>query len=266
MELSAICLEEDSSTNNWLTTLARIGYVARALLYFVIGYFSILTLFHNSRTLGKNEALTTILYQPFGRFILLLTAIGLLFYSTWRLTQALRDTDGHGSDLKGLIVRGSLLVSAFVHVSLGIRALQISLFEKTSSDGGWVGWILRQPAGEWVIGFFGIILFVIGIFHIRKGYREDYLKYFTERPSDFFQFYCKVGLISKGVSFGIIGYLTLQVALRDRAGEKQGLQVALNFIGDLNYGWLLVSFMGAGLFSFGIYSALESVYRRIEVN
>src|SRR3712207_8754013 len=53
--------------------------------------------------------------MPFGTLLLGAVAVGLAGYTLWRFVQALLDTEGKGSELKGLWVRGAYLVSAVIH-------------------------------------------------------------------------------------------------------------------------------------------------------
>ena len=70
--------------------LARAGFVARGVIYAVIGILAVkLALGDGGKTTNQSGALKTIAQQPFGQVLLILTAIGLAGYSLWRLFRAL---------------------------------------------------------------------------------------------------------------------------------------------------------------------------------
>src|SRR5216110_813524 len=80
--------------------LARAGFVARGLIYGLIGILAIkLALGAGGKTTNQQGALETIAKQPFGKVLLVLVALGLAGYALWRLIRALlgkgpEDSDG----------------------------------------------------------------------------------------------------------------------------------------------------------------------------
>ena len=81
-------------------------------------------------------------------------------YVAWRATQAIRDTDDHGTDAKGLAVRGGLAVSAVTHTLLAVFAISLIIGSGGGGgDGGtqdWTVWLMRQPFGRWLVAIVGI--------------------------------------------------------------------------------------------------------------
>ena len=66
--------------------LSRAGFVARALIYAIIGVLAVKLAFGDGGKLTNQEgALQTIAQQPFGKVLLTLVAIALGGYSLWRL-------------------------------------------------------------------------------------------------------------------------------------------------------------------------------------
>src|SRR6476620_8736757 len=82
-----------SSGFEWL---ARAGFVARGLIYGIIGILAIkLVVGAGGKTTNQEGALATVARQPFGKVLLILIAIGLGGYALWRLLRALL---GHGPE------------------------------------------------------------------------------------------------------------------------------------------------------------------------
>src|SRR5438874_7380755 len=76
--------------------LARAGFVARGVIYILIGILALkLALGDGSKAANQQGALRTVAQQPFGKVLLTLVAIGLAGYSLWRLSRALL---GHGKE------------------------------------------------------------------------------------------------------------------------------------------------------------------------
>ena len=76
--------------------LARIGFVARGVIYGTIGLLAIQVAIHSSNEkTNQRGAMQAIEKQPFGHWLLIAVAIGLGSYALWRFVQA---GFGHGPE------------------------------------------------------------------------------------------------------------------------------------------------------------------------
>jgi len=123
--------------------LARSGYAARGLVYGIVAFFAALAALGAARTVDTKGAIEELLTQPFGAVLLWLMAIGLFAHVAWRLTQGLGDTDRHGDDAKGLLIRGGLLGSAVVNLLLALFTLGLISGLDSLSGGSGSGEALR---------------------------------------------------------------------------------------------------------------------------
>jgi hypothetical protein len=103
--------------------LARAGFVARGLVYIIIGILAIrLALGDGGTSASQQGALRTIAAQPFGKALLILVAIGLGGYALWRLVRALLGRGPEGSDSG--IDRIGALASGIVYAGLARSRLR----------------------------------------------------------------------------------------------------------------------------------------------
>ena len=80
---------EEVARSSGFEWLARAGFVARGLIYGIIGILAIkLAIGAGGKTTNQQGALKTIAQQPFGKVLLILVAIGLAGYALWRLVRA----------------------------------------------------------------------------------------------------------------------------------------------------------------------------------
>ena len=123
-------MESAASTRRYsrnLHFIARAGYAARGIIYLIVGALAALAaLGRGGETTDSRGALSEVMGAPFGKFLLIMIALGLLGYAAWRLVQALLDPDHHGTEAKGIVIRVALAVSAVIHVGLAFFAASLA--------------------------------------------------------------------------------------------------------------------------------------------
>jgi hypothetical protein len=140
--------------------LARVGFLVKGMLYMVVGALALqVAAREGGRITGTSGALTTVLGQPFGRTLLLVAAIGLFGYATWRVLQGLFDPDGVGRDWRGLAIRATFVVRGIVHAVLGWQAGR--LYRGLSASSGTsereaATEAFRWPLGDWLVVLAGL--------------------------------------------------------------------------------------------------------------
>ena len=163
--------------------LARAGLAARGVVYLVIGVLAIkLALGEGGKATNQQGALQTIAKQPFGTVLLIMVAVGLAGYASWRL---LRAAVGHGpeaaDDTKERI---DGVVSGIGYAALCVTAVKILAgsggggggSQAGKATGGVLGW----PAGVWLVAIAGVIIVGVGVEQGYKGLTRKFLK--TRRP------------------------------------------------------------------------------------
>ena len=250
---------------------ARLGYASRGIVYLLVGGLAALAaLGQGGQTEGSRGALESVLAAPFGKVMLGIIALGLVGYATWRTLQALQDTDGHGSQPKGLAIRAGLLVSAVTHTLLAFFAAQliVSLGASGGSGSGSqdaAGWLMQQPLGRWLVAAVGAVLIGAGIAHAIKGWKAKFHRHFS-MPTHVQRWaypVCRFGLAVRGLVFVIVGSLFIIAAYQYNPSQAGGTAEALSTLRHQAFGQWLLAFVAIGLFAFGVYSLLTAIYRRI---
>ncbi|MBL1272751.1 MAG: DUF1206 domain-containing protein [Oceanospirillales bacterium] len=247
---------------------ARLGYGARGLIYVMIGGLAIMSAIGmGGSTVDSRGAIQKLMQQPLGQTMLVVLVVGLLGYVSWRLIQAIKDTDQHGTSVKGLAVRGGLLASAITHALLAFYTttlLGASGGTSNSGSGSAQGLIASTP-GQIALALAGLAVIGAGVAHIIKGYTAGFEKHMDIPPGQksWANPLCQFGLIARGIVWLMIGWFLIQSALKARSGDFAGMGEALNTLATSPYGSWLLGITALGLFAFGIYSFLEAAYRRI---
>jgi hypothetical protein len=243
-----------------LEMFTRIGFAARGIMYAVIGYLAL----RFGQTESGAGALAT-LAEGSGKLLLGIMALGFAAYGVWRLSEALVDTEGHGSDSKGKAARIGGGLSGVVHLGLAIVAANLA-FGKGGSGGGRSGaeqgaaTALALPGGSLLLLVAGAALIGVGLWQLVRAAKGDFLRHLDGRVAGeaWVKWLGRGGYAARGLVFAIIGWSLLQAGLADSAAPAGGMEQAL---GSLS-GTLLTA-VALGLLLFGLFSLVEARYRRI---
>lgn len=256
-----------SELKEWIP---RIGYAVRGVVYFIIGILAIMVAVGEGGQLsGSKGALQSVQQAPFADVLLGFMGVGLLCFALWRFVECFIDPEHKGSDGKGLVKRAGYFVSGIIHTVLGVYSFQ--LIGAGSGGGGGQGWsdkLMSTGAGPWVIGIVGLIVAGFAVYQLYKGYKKRFLDSMRTEEMNFKTRRAvtrlgQVGIISRGVVFGVVAWFLIKAAAGAGSAESAGLGSALAEIASQSYGTILLFIVAAGLAAFGIYSAAMGYYRRI---
>ena len=251
--------------------LARAGFVARGLIYGIIGILAIkLVVGAGGTTTNQEGALKTIAQQPLGKVLLILVAIGLGGYALWRLVRALL---GHGpKDTDSGFDRVAAVGSGIVYAGLCAIAVEILLGSgscggsgnASKPTAGVFGW----PGGTWLVGIAGAVLIGVGLYQGYRGLSRDFLKdskteQMSPRLREWIEWIGSFGHLARMVVFSLVGVFLIKAAIDYNPDKAVGLDGALAKIAHASYGPFLLGIVAAGLIAFGVYSLSDARYRRV---
>jgi Domain of Unknown Function (DUF1206) len=260
---------EDITRTRTFEMLARAGIFVRGVIYAIIGLLAIkLALGDGGETTNQNGALKTIAEQPFGKVLLILTAVGLAGYGIWRLARAAL---GHGrEDSDDFKERIDALASGIGYLILCITA--ISILVGSGADSGspkeQTGGVLGWPAGQLIVGAIGVVVIGAGLQQGWKGLTRSFLESSkTEQMSEpmrrGFTALGVFGHFARMVVFVLIGWFFIRAAIDFDPDEAVSLDGALTALGQASYGPLVLGIVAAGLMGFAAYSMVDARYRRV---
>jgi hypothetical protein len=251
--------------------LARAGFVARGVIYGIIGVLAIkLAIGAGGQTTNQQGALKTIAQQPFGKVLLTLVAIGLGGYALWRLVHALL---GHGpEDSDSRSERIAALGSGIVYLGLCAIAIEILLGSGSSGSSGntkqTTAGVFGWPAGTWLVGIAGAVLIGVGLYQGYRGLSKDFLKdskteQMSPRARNWIEWIGTFGHLARMVVFCLVGVFLIKSAIDYNPNNAIGLDGALAKTAHAPYGPFLLAIVATGLIAFGVYSLSDARYRRI---
>jgi len=253
--------------------LTRIGFVARGVIYAIIGWLAIQVATHTttSRPTNQKGALETIDKQPLGHWLLIVVAAGLGAYAIWRFVQAYVGHGPEGGGDASTFGRISAAGSGVAYLAMCGLAVSILLGSSSSSSSsphksasGVLGW----PGGQWIVGVAGAIFLCVGLY---QGYKGVSRKFLEDDKTDQMGPLVKrwitisgvIGHLARMVAFGLIGVFVIKAALDYAPKKAVGLDGALEKLAHHSYGTFLLAVVAAGLIAFGLFSIAEARYRRM---
>jgi hypothetical protein len=251
--------------------LARAGYVARGVIYALIGILA----FRIAQGVGgarpnQQGAMNKIAHEPFGHFMLVLVAIGLGGYALWRLAQALvghTPEYGKHSTMDRIGAVGSFVAYA-AFCLLAISVLMGKAQNSSSKPSKTTAGVLHWPAGRELVALVGLIFLGIAVFQAYLGLSKHFLKYsktgeMNEPTLKGFTAIGMVGLVARAVAFALIGIFTIKAAWDYSPKTAVGIDGALTRLTHHTYGTTALIIVAIGLIVFGAYSMVDARYRKI---
>ncbi|MBA3538777.1 MAG: DUF1206 domain-containing protein [Deltaproteobacteria bacterium] len=258
----------------WIERLARLGYVAKAVLYMTIGALAAggAVGYVGGKTTGTRGAMKTIVDTEFGRVMLAGVALGLFGYAVWRVIEGITDPERRGSNAKGIALRISFVVRGLVHGALAVSAAKLVMGGHVGSDGDgskhWVARALEVPGGRYLLWATAGALFGFGVYQLYRAWATKLsekleLGSIDPRARRVIVGISRFGIAARGIVFATLGVLFARAASHLNAKEVGGTPESMNEI--LRFGkWPFIA-VSVGLIAYGLYELLNARFRRIRV-
>lgn len=264
--------------NTWVKGLERFGYVARGVLFLIIGFLAVQAALNKpgGNLTDQNGAMGALAAQPFGRILLILMVIGLIGFSLWGFVRAIFDPLDRGHDRKGIIARLGYLVSAVSYGALVLPFAQLVLGSgngpaksQTQTTQDMTAQILGNPVGAILIAAVGVAVIAWSLAQLYTAYTGKFEKEFktSEMSASEKKWTLRIGRIGIGaraVVFALIGFFLIQTAQRVDPTRAIGLDGALWKLTQLPEGPILLGAVAIGLMFFGVYSMLSARWLAVD--
>ncbi|MFG6117116.1 DUF1206 domain-containing protein [Halobacillus sp. MO56] len=256
----------------WVRRLARAGYMAKGLVYALIGVLAFMAAIGvGGKTTGTSGMFRSVAQVPAGNIILWLIGLGLILYIMWVFIKAFKDPQNEGTDAKGLVTRTGYFISGIIYGTIAFKAFKIAVNAGSSSGGSQdtlSAKLLSQPFGAWILGAIGVITIGYGLYELISGTSQKFLKNFrTIKMSDHEIRIAKntgtAGLTSRGIVLGIIGFFIVQTAMTHDPSKAKGLDGALAEVSQKPFGQWLLGVVALGLILYGIYQITRGRYEQM---
>jgi hypothetical protein len=254
--------------------LARAGYATRAFLYFIIGGLAALAAFgYGGDTTDNKGALVELYQQPFGRALLVLSAVGLFGFALFRGYQVIVDPEHQARGWRAAKRVGWAAI-ALVHAGLGAFAISLASGNGNSGAGGdetrsatasLLNW---TPLGPWLVAGVGVTLIGVSCHQLWCAWRSELDEQLDLSPLSggarrWVVRLSRFGIAARAVVGWLAGAFLLLAAVNSNAGEAKGFGESLAMVRQAPFGGVLFAVVALGLLAFAFYELVEARYRRM---
>ena len=253
--------------------LGRAGFLARGLMYVVIGWIAVEVAFRKtSQPADRTGALHALGSTPVGEVALWLLVVGFCGMALWRLSEAAfgtREADKRKQVWTRLTALGKAVVYAVL--CFGVIDYAIGAGSPQSSDQQSVdltATLMRHPGGRILVVVIGLVLIGVGLFLGYQAWRERFrrdlkLDQLGQRTRRVVEWLGRIGGIARGIVFITAGVFLVVAAVEAQPGQAKGIDSSLRELAATPGGpWLLV-IVAVGLIMFGLFSCCEARWRRV---
>lgn len=260
----------EASAAHWLNSIARAGFIARGVIYFLIGLLALaIATGKPAPQADRVGALQFIAGQSYGKPLLWALTIGLAAMALWRFAQVYfgirRHSRRHGDEVQSF-ARGAIYAAFFVgtlHYAQGSGLPQSS--GQQSQD--FTAQAMTHSGGRVLVVVVGIVIAVIGLYMLWNGLTHRFLKDLrtggmSRRARSVVTWLGTVGNIARGLLFGALGGFMIDAGVTYTPNEAKGTDAVLRSFAHTAAGPALLIAVAVGLVSFGLYSLCEARWHR----
>lgn len=261
----------------WLEKLARLGFLARAVLYMTIGALATTAALRLGGTPrghegvnGQRGAMGALLAAPAGRALLVVMAVGLFGYAAWCIVEAIWNPEGQRG-AKGIAQRIRSGAVAAIHIGLGASAIEIAMGQRAASADGtatqtWTARALATSYGRLALWIVAAGLVVYGVQQLYAAWqakldKELSLGRLSSSTRRVVVAASRFGIAARGVVFATTGVLVTRAIQHHDPRHVRGIKASLGQLFEL--GRIPFAVIAVGLIAYGIYQLINARYRHI---
>jgi hypothetical protein len=251
-----------SAEDDRLKPLARVGFVALAIVYLMIAWLAIQLAFGDrSGNPSSTGALRELAQQPLGEILVWAVSLGLFLLAIWQALEVVT-----GDDLKDRVIAAG---KAVIYLVLGISGVRVALGSGSSGkqEETWTAKVMNLPAGQLVVGAVALGIIGFGLYEVYRAWSDKYAEELDHQgrsgaSGTAYLWFGKVGCAARGVAFALVGLLFGYAAVSHDAQKSGGLDQALAKVLDQPFGPVLLCAIGLGLACFGLFTLARARHLR----
>ena len=269
--------------SDWRSTLARFGLVAKGILYVALGWLTIGVAAGDasSETASRRGAIELVADGPFGQWLIVVLACGLLALALWQVILAFTGDPVEGSERKDRLGYG---IKAAIYFGTAATAFTILAAEwgvdgfAAAGAGGGMGeeasqeraaaTVMNWPGGPLLVALAGVGLVGLAAYQLyahtwhqqfmqrlHRGRMSDAVETGVERAG-------RWGYAARAIAVATVGTFLVIAAVRHDPQEAVGLSGALQALSQQTWGPIVLWIVALGVLLYGCFCFAEARYRR----
>ncbi len=251
----------------WVVPVMRAGYLARGIVYGLMGFFAVHAAWLGGYAEGAEEALVALVDEAFGIPLLWAIAGGAFCFALWCLLAAAMDLDRRGTDGWGIFARADFAGTGLVYIVIAVFIGELAYRGYTTGGEGegreqGTAWLLALPAGGWIVIGVGIGFVAAGIWFAYKALAGRYRERLRDTPMvERLDPVCKFGWTANGVVVAILGGFLIWAGWTMDPSRTGGFAEAFATVRQAVFGRILLLILGLGFVAFAVECFVEATYR-----
>jgi hypothetical protein len=275
--------EEFAREHPAIVKLGRVGWVAKGIVYALVGVLSLavgvgasgfdsVDAAAGGQEASQTGAITRIAESSFGAVLLFVLAAGLVIYAMWRLMSVVLPAD---NDIKAWLTRAGYLVSAVTYLFLAWSAVTLARRPVGSSGESedarverFTRDLMDEGLGRAAVFAIGLVLLVLAVVFLWQAlsarFESQLLRGGVGPVSHrILVLLGRIGWVGRSGMMALIGFFLVRAALTFDPGDAEGLDGSLRKAASSTIGLILVLVVGAGLLVFGAFCVLSAPKQRM---
>ena len=251
----------------WVVHVMRAGYLARGIVYGLIGFFAVHAAWLGGRAEGAEEALVALLDERFGIPLLWAIAVGAFCFAVWCLLAAAMDLDRRGTGAAGVFARADFAATGLLYIVIAVFVGELAYRgyatggEEEGREQG-TAWLLALPLGGWIVVAIGLGFVTAGVWFAYKAFAGRYRERLRDTPMvGRLDPVCRFGWTANGVVVAILGGLLVWAGWTLDPSRAGGFAEAFAIVRQATFGQILLLVLGCGFVAFAVECFVEAVYR-----
>ena len=251
---------------HWLEVFTRWGFVANAVVYFIVGTLALRWALGAGGELTDPEgAFRTLGRTPFGRPGIIALIPGFFSYAIWRVVAAVFDGDRDGRTWAGWFGRAFGILKGVLYAALGMTAVRLA-FGTGGGGSNWTAGVLRGGSGRAIMFVVAGGLLAFACYEIYRALQAQlsrglHLAIDDARVRRWVIGVSRFGIGARGLVIGAFAVLLFKAAAAGRS-QIPAAQQAIRMLGGVHP--VLYIIAAVGIIAYGIYLVVLARYRRIE--
>jgi hypothetical protein len=256
----------------WIRRLTRWGFVARGVLYFLIGALTLWSIVrHGDQAYGGMTTTFDFIHAEEPGIILLAgLAVGFAGFAIGMMWTSIFDWNNDGRTLLGVGRRIGTFIGGLGHIGLMATALLLIVGHEPEGHGTRraAEMALSYPFGREVVAIAGLWAIGYGLFLLSKvwnGKLDHLLDLSSLSPitAKIAGYLGRLGMLARGIIYLTIGIILTIAGFRGNAQNVVGFGGAMSTVSDDIFGVTTLAVIAAGLVAYGLFMFIEARFRRI---